>query len=117
VTAKAFKTKNKALRAAKGMVGIDAYANDAAQLTRSLKALGATKVKARGPGAQLVRECLQRGQLLREVERQAGDASFPQFWRDSKLLDDRPRGARGDRPLTRDVGSATMEPGLGRVCL
>ena len=49
VTAKAFKTKNKALRSSKGMVGIDAYANDAAALTRSLKALGATKVKARGP--------------------------------------------------------------------
>ena len=31
VTAKAFKTKNKALRSAKGMVGIDAYANDAAR--------------------------------------------------------------------------------------
>ena len=49
VTAKTFKTKNKALRSSKGMVGIDAYANDAAALTRSLKALGATKVKARGP--------------------------------------------------------------------
>ena len=49
VTAKAFKSKNKALRSSKGMVGIDAYANDAAALTRSLKALGATKVKARGP--------------------------------------------------------------------
>ena len=49
VTAKTFRTKNKALRSAKGMVGIDAYANDAAALTRSLKALGATKVKARGP--------------------------------------------------------------------
>ncbi len=49
VTAKAFKSKNKALRSAKGMVSIDAYANDAAQLNRSLKALGATKVKARGP--------------------------------------------------------------------
>jgi hypothetical protein len=49
VAAKAFKSKNKALRSAKGMVSIDAYANDAAQLTRSLKALGAAKVKTRGP--------------------------------------------------------------------
>ena len=49
VTAKTFKSKNKALRSSKGMVGIDAYAHDAASLTRSLRALGATKVKARGP--------------------------------------------------------------------
>jgi hypothetical protein len=49
VTAKAFKSKNNALRSAKGLVGIDAYANDAAALTRSLRVLGATKVKARGP--------------------------------------------------------------------
>jgi subtilisin family serine protease len=49
VTAKAFKSKNTALRSAKGMIGIDAYAHDAAALTRSLRALGATKVKARGP--------------------------------------------------------------------
>jgi hypothetical protein len=49
VTAKAFKSTNKAMRSAKGTVGIDAYAHDAAALTRSLKALGATKIKARGP--------------------------------------------------------------------
>ena len=50
VTAKAFKTKNQARCASrKGLVGIDAYANDAAALTRSLKSLGATKIKARGP--------------------------------------------------------------------
>ena len=60
VTAKAFKSKNKALRlSSKGMVGIDAYANDAAALTRSLRALGATKVKARGPlvSAQVPVKC------------------------------------------------------------
>jgi Subtilase family len=49
VTAKAFKTANPALRVSKGMVGIDAYATDAAALTKSLHALGATKIKARGP--------------------------------------------------------------------
>ena len=35
VTAKAFKSKNKALRSSKGMVGIDAYANDAAPRSRA----------------------------------------------------------------------------------
>jgi len=35
VTAKTFKTRNKALRSSKGMVGIDAYANDAAPRSRA----------------------------------------------------------------------------------
>ena len=49
VTAKAFKTKNPMLRVSNGYVGIDAYAADAGALVRSLNALGATKVSARGP--------------------------------------------------------------------
>jgi hypothetical protein len=49
VTAKAFKTTNPMVRVSKGSVGIDAYATDAAALTKSLRALGATKIKARGP--------------------------------------------------------------------
>ena len=49
IAAKAFKTTNPMVRVSKGSVGIDAYATDAAALTKSLRALGATKIKARGP--------------------------------------------------------------------
>jgi len=49
VTAKAFKTKYRPLRVSQGMISIDAYATNGPALTRSLRALGATKVKARGP--------------------------------------------------------------------
>lgn len=49
VTAKAFKTKNPLLRLSNGTVAIDAYATDAAALVKSLNALGATRVSARGP--------------------------------------------------------------------
>ena len=49
VTAKAFKSKYRPLRVSQGMVNIDAYATNGAALARSLRALGATKVKARGP--------------------------------------------------------------------
>ena len=46
VTAKAFKTKNKALRTSKGMVGIDAYATDGAALARVVE--GARRHKGQG---------------------------------------------------------------------
>jgi hypothetical protein len=49
VGAKAFKTRNPLLRVSNGSIGIDAYAADAAAFTNSLKALGATKVRALGP--------------------------------------------------------------------
>ena len=48
-TEKSFKTRDPMLRVSNGAVGIDAYATDAAALVQSLQALGATKIKARGP--------------------------------------------------------------------
>jgi hypothetical protein len=49
VAAKAFKSTNPMLHVSKGNVGITAYANNAAALVKSLQAMGATKIKARGP--------------------------------------------------------------------
>lgn len=49
VAAKDFRSTNKALRVARGSVGLDAMATDGAALARSLKKLGATNVVARGP--------------------------------------------------------------------
>jgi hypothetical protein len=49
VNAKSFKSSDPALRVANGTVAIDLYASDAAALSASLKALGATNVAARGP--------------------------------------------------------------------
>jgi hypothetical protein len=49
VTEQAFSSNNKALRVADGMVGVDAMANDGEALVRSLRALGATHVRAVGP--------------------------------------------------------------------
>jgi len=46
---KTFKTSIPMLRVSNGQVGIDAYATDAAAFVRSLQALGATGIKARGP--------------------------------------------------------------------
>jgi subtilisin family serine protease len=46
---KAFRSKNRALRVSKGMVGIDAYASNARALAASLRELGALQVKTRGP--------------------------------------------------------------------
>jgi subtilisin family serine protease len=47
--AKTFKSRIPALRVSNGTVGIDAYATDARALTNSLRQLGATKIKSRGP--------------------------------------------------------------------
>jgi hypothetical protein len=44
-----FKTRNRTLRVHNGAVGVDAYATDARALVDSLRALGATGIKARGP--------------------------------------------------------------------
>ena len=49
ITAKAFKTTIPMLRVSNGTVAIDAFAVDATALVKSLKALGATRVSARGP--------------------------------------------------------------------
>src|SRR5688572_1639692 len=49
VKVKDFKTRNRQLRVRQGRIGIDAYANDGAALARTLRALGATQVKRRGP--------------------------------------------------------------------
>ena len=49
VSAKTLKSKNAALHVSRGMVRIDAYANNARDLVSSLRALGALQVKARGP--------------------------------------------------------------------
>jgi hypothetical protein len=46
---KSFKTRNPMMRVSNGAVGIDAYATDSAALVDSLRTLGATKIKARGP--------------------------------------------------------------------
>jgi subtilisin family serine protease len=45
----AFRTQNKALRVSRGTVAIDAVAHNGAALARSLRALGAQRVQARGP--------------------------------------------------------------------
>ena len=49
VTEQAFRDNNKALRVADGMIGVDAMATDGEALVRSLRALGATHVRAVGP--------------------------------------------------------------------
>jgi hypothetical protein len=49
VADKNFRSANKALRVTRGTVGIDAVATDGATLARSLKALGATNVRNKGP--------------------------------------------------------------------
>jgi len=46
---KDFQTSNPAIKLHGGKVGIDLFANDAAALQKSLAALGATNVKAKGP--------------------------------------------------------------------
>jgi hypothetical protein len=46
---RAFRSRNAAIRQQGGLIGVDLYANDAAGLQRSLAALGARNVKARGP--------------------------------------------------------------------
>ena len=59
VTEQAFRDNNKALRVADGMIGVDAMATDGEALVRSLRALGATHVRAVGPlvSAQRAGEC------------------------------------------------------------
>ncbi|HXW09882.1 MAG TPA: S8 family serine peptidase [Steroidobacteraceae bacterium] len=49
VTDTRFRTKNRALRTSRGTVAIDAVANNPAALVRSLKAMGAVSVTAKGP--------------------------------------------------------------------
>ena len=49
VTDAAFRTKNRALRTRRGTVAIDAVATNPAALVRSLKAMGAVSVTAKGP--------------------------------------------------------------------
>ncbi len=49
VNVKDFKTRNRQLRVREGTIGIDAYANDATALVSSLRSLGATQIKSRGP--------------------------------------------------------------------
>ncbi|HEX7373413.1 MAG TPA: S8 family serine peptidase [Steroidobacteraceae bacterium] len=49
VKASSFKSSDPVMRIANGTVAIDLYAADAAALTNSLKALGATRVDSRGP--------------------------------------------------------------------
>jgi subtilisin family serine protease len=47
--ARSFKSTNPAIRVSNGTVALDLYANDSAKLVQSLKALGGTRVDARGP--------------------------------------------------------------------
>src|SRR5215213_980075 len=49
VTDQQFRSSNRALRVSNGMVSIDAMATDGAALARSLRAMGATNVSAKGP--------------------------------------------------------------------
>jgi hypothetical protein len=49
VKAKGFKSKNPALHIANGSVSIDAYATNGAALVKSLRTLGATKIRQVGP--------------------------------------------------------------------
>ena len=49
VTDAAFRSKNKALRVSRGTVAIDAVAHNGPALARTLRALGAQRVQARGP--------------------------------------------------------------------
>lgn len=49
VKVKDFKTRNRQLRVSQGTIGIDAYANDAASLVSSLRSMGATRIRSRGP--------------------------------------------------------------------
>jgi hypothetical protein len=46
---KAFTTQNPVLKVSGGKIGVDLYANDPASLQRSLAALGATVISAKGP--------------------------------------------------------------------
>jgi len=46
---RAFRSRNSAIRVQGGLIGVDLYANDAADLQSSLAALGARNVKSRGP--------------------------------------------------------------------
>ena len=103
VTAKAFKSKYRAVALSQGMVNIDAYATNAAALTRSLRALGATKVKARGPlvSAQVpVKRLGQIAALHIAAFRAAGDRDHQMRCR---------RGGHAGRRVAEGSGGACRE--------